>query len=527
MTNPVAAKRLLLAASESLRAKGSADVFASSPNETEARCDALFGLLRDAEHSRLKRSHKLPPTLAFGDAKEVVDNDSILFRVIQRMPKMALLHTHIGALASRRWMVEAMKDERDLWVAPVVSLGNKPTPIFRFATVQPSPTPFDINAIPHSLLEENGIGFVKNWPPGGWKRVVDVACADFDDWVLHAFECIDRASDNEWTVWAHFMNCFTSAAGVLEYAPFFERYVMYTLNQYYTLGIYHLEARSTNFHLYNLETDALPISELYTILRSCLAAFNADKPLLPMSLKIIYCSLRDINRTQMRERMDECANLYAAFPDILVGFDLVGHEENSPPLALFAEAYLARHADPCAGPPLPPLVLHAGETAGEGTACALNVFDAVALGARRVGHGCSVSRYVGALREAMQEVCVEMCPMSNQILRLYPNLMNHPLPTLLNHGIPVSISSDDPGVFGYEGVDYDYYMMAVAFHSIGLQTLKMVVWNSVRFALGCDDTRKEVLKKVYESEWGQFMEWLEGVGQGLLDEQERKERKEC
>lgn len=37
----------------------------------------------------------------------------------------------------------------------------------------------------------------------------------------------------------------------------------------------------------------------------------------------------------------------------------------------------------------------------------------------------------------------------------------HPGITFFNYGIPVSISPDDPGLFGYKGVTIDWYLAAV------------------------------------------------------------------
>lgn len=42
------------------------------------------------------------------------------------------------------------------------------------------------------------------------------------------------------------------------------------------------------------------------------------------------------------------------------------------------------------------------------------------------------------------------------VLGYTKDLRVHPVNYLMNRGVQVSISSDDPGLFGYEGVTLDY-----------------------------------------------------------------------
>lgn len=97
-----------------------------------------------------------------------------------------------------------------------------------------------------------------------------------------------------------------------------------------------------------------------------------------------------------------------------------------------------------------PLLLHAGETltAGDGTADG-NVYDALLLGAKRIGHGFCLSRHPRLIEHCRRDrVAIEICPISNQVLRLCANISNHTVRILLANGVHCVIGSDDPGFWG-------------------------------------------------------------------------------
>jgi hypothetical protein len=76
---------------------------------------------------------------------------------------------------------------------------------------------------------------------------------------------------------------------------------------------------------------------------------------------------------------------------------------------------------------------------------------------KRVGHGFGV--YRNDLIQAIyikKNISLEICPMSNEALRYYYTF-EHPFPKLLRKGIKMGISPDDPGFFGYEGVNVDWF----------------------------------------------------------------------
>ena len=72
---------------------------------------------------------------------------------------------------------------------------------------------------------------------------------------------------------------------------------------------------------------------------------------------------------------------------IVQGFDLVGDENVLYPLSYYTEKLLNfRHMQKDAGVDIP-FILHAGETLGDGSKADMNLYDAILLGTKRIGHG--------------------------------------------------------------------------------------------------------------------------------------------
>jgi aminodeoxyfutalosine deaminase len=123
-------------------------------------------------------------------------------------------------------------------------------------------------------------------------------------------------------------------------------------------------------------------------------------------------------------------------PAGLVSLGLGGAEV---PRAQFGRAFeiahdAGLHSDP-----------HAGEAAGPES-----VWDAIdRLGAERVGHGIRCledPEVVAELRR--RRIPLEVCPTSNVCTGVVADLAAHPLPRLIEEGLVVTLSSDDPPMFG-------------------------------------------------------------------------------
>jgi adenosine deaminase/adenosine deaminase CECR1 len=112
--------------------------------------------------------------------------------------------------------------------------------------------------------------------------------------------------------------------------------------------------------------------------------------------------------------------------------------------------------------------------------------DAILFNSRRIGHGFSLYKHPTLIDEVIEKaVMVEVCPISNEVLRLATDILHHPLPAMIAHGVPTAISNDDPAILGQDiaGLSYDFYQTIQGFDNIGLAGLVGLVSNPVRTTL--------------------------------------------
>jgi len=97
-----------------------------------------------------------------------------------------------------------------------------------------------------------------------------------------------------------------------------------------------------------------------------------------------------------------------------------------------------------------PFLFHCGETLGVGTVVDGNLFDAILLNSKRIGHGYAAARHpliMDLLKE--KNIAIESCPISNEVLGLTPVTAGHHLPILLANDVPCTINSDNATFYRY------------------------------------------------------------------------------
>lgn len=73
-------------------------------------------------------------------------------------------------------------------------------------------------------------------------------------------------------------------------------------------------------------------------------------------------------------------------------------------------------------------------------------------------------------------------------------------------GVPVSISSDDPGFFDYDGVTLDFVYAFLAW-DLSLTELKQLQLNSIKYS-ALSDLEKRNAFTLFEKKWKSWIEYV-------------------
>jgi adenosine deaminase CECR1 len=97
-------------------------------------------------------------------------------------------------------------------------------------------------------------------------------------------------------------------------------------------------------------------------------------------------------------------------------------------------------------------MFHAGETlldtGGSKNPENSNLYDSLLLNAKRIGHGYSLLKHPKLVEEYRKNnICLELCPISNELLHLCGNAREHPYPSLLAAGLHCTLNADNPSLF--------------------------------------------------------------------------------
>ena len=183
--------------------------------------------------------------------------------------------------------------------------------------------------------------------------------------------------------------------------------------------------------------------------------------------------------------------------DFIVGFDFVSEEDLNYKTDDYAEIILNNGIDI-------PFYFHDGES---NWADDDNIMAAVCLNTKRIGHGFNLYRFPAVLDEVVKkEICLEICPISNQLLRYSPDLRSHPMGEYIKRNVPFVICSNDPQIFNDKGLSYDFWEFYYS-QLVDLFSIKQAIRNSYTYSAMSKKEKEEAIKN-WETRWNKIVEQI-------------------
>ncbi|KAI0374656.1 Metallo-dependent hydrolase [Pilatotrama ljubarskyi] len=498
----------------------------------EKRVDEILRSIRTAEAQSIwddkrpvKHIHgpqQMFPGMEFLTARETIVGTE-LFEIISEMPKGGLLHAHLDATVRVDVLLRLALEQPAMHVRTSELL----TPS-TLKTILP-----EFRALPKAEWTSTESLTESLYSPGSWVPIKNArnnfslqlgGPMGFDRWVIDALMINPSEAygthNTTAKIWEKFQSTFIVSDGLIRFVPVWTQYVREFLLSSIEDGISYVEPRIMFWFRYMVGEDGeenVPHRVWFQIYERILNDIKDEMKAQGredefLGSKIIYSTMRSVTCEELEWHLEDCLVLKQEFPHLVAGFDLVGHEDSLKPLIEYAEPllrFLERQKE--LGVHIP-FIFHAGETISDGGPADMNLYDAILLGTKRIGHGFSMAKHPKLMEMCREKgICLEICPISNEVLRLTGSMPMHPLPAILNHGVHVALCSDDPAVFGNMGLSYDFYQASANSprEVNSLATLREFVWDSIRFS-SLDDEEKRVAFAALERRWTAFLRHVLG-----------------
>ncbi len=426
-----------------------------------------------------QQQHFLFPSHYFYRSKRLIEQTQ-LFHILRKMPKGGVLHLHPGAAGNLRWVVEQALKTPNCYVF-----------------WQEDRRPFVKGQLDFFKPLRVPEGFYSVWSLN--KTVPHFADSLYD---LLTFDA--RMNQPGVDVWREFEACFQRIGRFVRYQPIFRDFFRDAFATLAEDGIQHVELRTflgVGLHDLNHPPGYFTSDTLVRYYQE--VAHDVQQKYPNFTLKLIYTNHRFQPREVIDRDVEKAFQMRRRYPEWIKGYDLVAEEDRGRPTRYYLDTWLKLDSlEQVYGIDLP-LFLHDGES---DRIAVDNLYDAVTLGSQRIGHGFNLFLFP-SLQEAVKvhDINVEVNPLSNQILGYVEDLRVHPARYLLQRGIQCSISPDDPGVFGYEGVTYDYWTIFLAWE-LDLKAMKKLVMNSITYS-SLSEPEKQTAMQHWQQRWNEFIDY--------------------
>ncbi|KAI9877614.1 MAG: hypothetical protein M1830_003292 [Pleopsidium flavum] len=496
-------------------------VFRQSLSPMARLACAIVGRIRDEERRTIWNNEyedslaetiegELYPGMMFALAKERMEKTR-LWEIVRRMPKGALLHAHMDAMVDVDWLLEKalategmhMHASRPLCTPAALETASL---LFQFAKSSPHADHqiWSSNYQPSTLILLSAAA--DSFPNGGrsgFLAWLKTKCT------ITPHESLSHHQGPN-AVWRKFGSVFPILNSIMLYEPIYRASVQKILQDLVEDGVRWVEFRLAFHFEYRREGSEMPengYEECIKVFGEEIEKFkHTEKGSRFWGARMIYTALRVLDKRNIVTSMKQCIQVKKAYPQMIAGFDLVGQEDVGRPLAdLTPELFWFRKRCVEEGVDIP-FFFHAGECLGDGDDTDHNLFDAILLGTRRIGHGFSLYKHpllIDMIKD--KKILIESCPISNEVLRLTSSILSHPLPALLARGVSVALCNDDPAILGHgkSGLTHDYWQALQGWESLGLAGLGSLAENSIRWAAFADQKAADWVKDIKDGTFGQ------------------------
>lgn len=423
-----------------------------------------------------KANHFFPPARNFYNSKAHIEQTQ-LFKTLQKMPKGGILHLHSGAMGNARWMAQKAIELPEMHV-------------FWEATND-------------KYAKGQLHAYAKGKAPKGFRPAYQIA-QENDQFSTELIDLLtfDESMDRDSVdIWKEFEYVFQRINGFLTYEKVAIDYLVHGAEILIADNIQHAEFRTFfTSRFYDLEGNKNTEAEYLEILAEVERRTQAIDP--DFTFILIQQGLRFFDQSIIEKEVLTAHEYRTKYPKWVRGFDLVAEEDNGHTTLFHAEQFLLLDSLKKATGVELPLYLHDGESNWASTD---NLYDAILLGTKRIGHGFNLFRFPNLIELVKEkDVCVEVSPLSNQILGYIRDLRMHPASTYLRRGVNCVISSDDPLIFDYEGLSYDFWSVFLAWE-LDLGSLKKLTQNSIEYS-ALTDAEKATAMAIWEKRWNKFVE---------------------
>lgn len=410
---------------------------------------------------------------------------SKLFKIAREMPKGAHLHIHFNtALPPGTLLMYARNVQKTMFIR-----SNRP--LVRPSDFHDVETEIVMSVLPNDDRIERGNLFSQEYNPDWASRQPRSDCwmsfVDFrrqfptglqledDDpedrlheqalgldlaerWVCEKMmittkEAYDRQTTN--AAWACFNQGTRALKGLTNYESAYRCYIGDAIDSMIADKIMYAELRDMLFKKTITSDDGLIQLDQFQQMRMVCEEISKKQDQLSnpeafqFGLKIVYSAPRSIPRNLMQQELQNCLDLKLAFPDLICGFDLVGAEDRKNHIGHYSDLLVA-FTSTCSDLGITiPFLFHAGESlldaGGSNNPDNSNLYDSLLLGAKRVGHGYAILNHPGLVElYKKRKICVELCPISNELLGLCGNIREHGFRGLLAAGLECCLNADNP-----------------------------------------------------------------------------------